>query len=55
MKTFVRIMNVLVALACILIIAAMLWFLYLTFVGGYSGGHAVTYILEKFLGCFTAL
>ncbi len=47
MKVIVRILNVVVAIGCILIIAGMIWFLYLTFVQKYGGYNAVTYILDR--------
>jgi len=49
MKTVIRILNVLAAIGCILIIAGMIWFLYLTFVLKYGGYSAVMYILNRFL------
>ena len=54
MKILIRILNTLVALCCILIVAGMIWFLYLTFVLKYGGAHAVTHILNQFWGWWSA-
>lgn len=48
MKVVIRILNVITAIGCILIVTGMIWFLYLTFVGGYGGYGAVMYILDRF-------
>ncbi len=50
MKLMIRILNLIVAICCILIVAGMIWFLYLTLVRGYGGAGAATYILDQFLG-----
>lgn len=55
MKGIIRVLNVIVAVCCILIIAGMIWFLYLTFVRGYGGYGAVAYILNQFWGWWEAL
>lgn len=49
MKIVIRILNILVAICCILIIAGMIWFLYLTFAKGYGGYGAIMYILNSFM------
>lgn len=54
MKVTIRILNTLVAICCILIIAGMIWFLYLTFVRGYGGYNSIMYILDQFLGWWGA-
>lgn len=54
MKIVIRILNILVALCCILIVAGMIWFLYLVFVHGYGGQGAITYILRQFLNGWNA-
>ena len=54
MKIFVRILNTIVALCCILIVAGIIWFVYLVFVQRYGGYGAITYILRHFLSGWNA-
>ena len=47
MKAFVRILNSLVAIACVFIVFLFLWFFYLTLFRGMGGGPAIAYVIGE--------
>ena len=45
MKTFMRILNSVLALSCVLLLGLYVWLLILVLAGGYSGADAITHIV----------